>query len=428
MNSRTVTTATPQTVDHRPRVTVLSGFAPAATLTVARTLQLDDPTLVLLHHDISRIRSGVIRRTVRTADAILEDTVVELVHGCISCTLREDVLPSLARLSHAHPGNDLLLALPQAIEPEDVAAACSHCLVNGTALTDLIHFDSYVTVIDAAAFLDDLSSTDDLRDRDLHAADNDDRAVAQVVARQLEFADTVVAWGRQDGAYETAQLDTLVGHLAPWATYVRIDRTATVDCSDLTTRLRRTGRHDPQTPAMIGRALEGLPIGVHDPEGSCGAASVLFESRRPFHPQRLNTALPELTRETLRGRGQIWLASQPDVAIGWETAGHGINLGSLGHWLAAVDTARWPEASDMRRLAADATWDPYYGDRRNVLAFIGVGLDTDAVPAILNHCLLTDDELADGFESWAAMPDPFAGFFALDHDTDTDTDTVDNSV
>jgi G3E family GTPase len=283
MSSSPITATAAPTVDSRPHVTVLAGFAPSATEAVARALLVTDPRLVLIQHDISRIRDGAVRRTVRTAAAVLEDQVVELVHGCVSCTLREDVLPTLVRMSRRRPGSDIVLALPPAIEPEAVAAACEHCAVDGSLVTDCVRFDSYVAVVEATGFLDDLSSTDDLRHRGLHAADNDDRSVADVLARQVEYADTIVVWGHPDrDGFDNAQLNALLHRLAPWAAHVRVGDTATVDCAGLAGRLRHTGRHDPQTPGMLARAMEGFPIGVHDPTSDCGTVSVLFQARRPF--------------------------------------------------------------------------------------------------------------------------------------------------
>jgi G3E family GTPase len=129
---------------------------------------------------------------------------------------------------------------------------------------------------------------------------------------------------------------------------------------------------------MLGRVMEGFPIGVHEPAANYDVVSVLFEARRPFHPQRLHDALQALTGEALRGRGQLWIASQPDAVVGWESAGGGIGLGSLGYWLAALPEDRWDEAT---------------------------------------ACLLTDAEVAEGFDAWARSSDPFAGCFPLTNDT-----------
>ncbi|MEU4563554.1 GTP-binding protein [Actinoplanes sp. NPDC023936] len=385
-----------------PAVTVLSGFNPGTVQAAARALLIADPNLVAVSHSLTGLRDGVVRRTVESAAGIVEQVDVTLEHGCVSCTLREDVLPTLLRLADEQPGSDILLVLPPVVEPEAVATVCAHA-------TEALRFDSYVTVVDADDFLDDLASSDDLRDRDMHAAEDDHRAVAEVVVHQVEFADTVLLWSRPDtDRLDLQRLGTLVHRLAPWAVQVATGTSPLLDCAGLTAGLRRTGRHDPNRPGMLGLALEGRQIAVHD-----GESSVVFRARRPFHPQRLHDALESITEQALRGRGQLWIASQPDAVVAFEAAGGGVSLGSLGYWLAALPVERWTETSVERRLAADLDWDPYYGDRQTVLALIGFELDAVRLNALLNDCLLTDAEIADGFDAWRAWPDPFAGCFPL---------------
>ncbi|MFG2040523.1 CobW family GTP-binding protein [Dactylosporangium sp. NPDC048998] len=402
-------TRTAAVEDLRPAVTVLAGFAPSATHAVARALLHADPDLLLVRHDLDGVLRGQVQRVVRTSGGLLEDVTVELVHGCVQCTLREDVLPTLARLSREHPGRDLVLVLPPAVDPESLAAACA-----GHPVTESVRFDSYVTVVDAATVLDDLTSTDDLRHRGMHAAHDDHRGVAELLVRQVEYADTVVLWADPDAdGFELARMGTLLHRLAPWATHFTDGVTPVVDCARMTRRLRDTRRHDPNVPGMLGRVMEGFSIGVHEPAADCGVVSVLFHARRPFHPQRLHDALEDLTGEALRSRGQCWIASQPDGAVGWESAGGGVALGTLGFWLAALPTHRWDEATTLRRLAANLNWDPYYGDRGTSLVFIGLHLDPAAITDLLRACLLTDDEVAGGFDAWRDLPDPFANCFPL---------------
>ncbi|GIF16735.1 CobW family GTP-binding protein [Actinoplanes teichomyceticus] len=410
------TSVAPARADRRPAVTVLSGFSPAAVQAAARALLIGADRLLAISHDLTGIRHGIVRRTVRSATALIEQSTVEPVHGCVSCTLRDDVLPTLVRLARTCPDSDLLLVLPPAVEPETVATACARCLVDGAPVTDAVRFDSYVTVVDADRFLGDLASSDDLRDRDLHAADDDHRAVAEVVAHQVEFCDTVILWSRPDtDPVELSRLGTLVHRLAPWAVQVPTGTTHSLDCTGLTALVHGTGRHDPRRPGVLGLALEGRPIAVHAPSPD-GVTSIVFESRRPFHPQRWHDALGTLTGDALRGRGQLWIASQPDAVVGFECAGGGVRMDGLGYWLAALPVERWTRTSDDRRLAADLGWDPYYGDRRTVLALIGLRLDAAAITGTLRSCLLTDAELADGMDRWRQLSDPFAGCFPLTGD------------
>jgi G3E family GTPase len=66
------------------------------------------------------------------------------------------------------------------------------------------------------------------------------------------------------------------------------------------------------------------------------------------------------------------------------------------------------EVPDPREYAAmRAMWLPLWGDRRQELAIIGVGLDEAAARAQLDACLLDDEELAAGPFAWQRFSDPF---------------------
>jgi hypothetical protein len=71
----------------------------------------------------------------------------------------------------------------------------------------------------------------------------------------------------------------------------------------------------------------------------------------------------------------------------------------------------WDEVDDERRLAAAVDWDPYYDDRHHQLAFIGIDIDPVHIHKILTRCLLTDDELSRGPDSWQHLADPFSSSY-----------------
>lgn len=160
-------------------------------------------------------------------------------------------------------------------------------------------------------------------------------------------------------------------------------------------------------------ALRGYILGVHEPHPDCGIVSVVFRARRPFYPQRLHDVFEDINDEVLRSRGHLWLVSQPDTVIAWSFAGGGLTLGSLGHWLVALPDSGWEDVSNHRRFAAALDWDPYYGDRHQHLVFIGLDLDPVSLCRTLASCVLTDDELADGSDTWRHDDDPLAGCFPV---------------
>ena len=74
-------------------------------------------------------------------------------------------------------------------------------------------------------------------------------------------------------------------------------------------------------------------------------------------------------------------------------------------WWAAIPKEQWPE--NLERDIAPL-WDALYGDRQQELVVIGKGLDENAVRALLDDCLLRDNEMSGGPEAWAQFEDPFA--------------------
>jgi G3E family GTPase len=407
--------AAPSQADLRPALTLLTGFAPEATRAAADLLARADPALLVVGYDLTGlVADGTVRRTVRDGRGTIEDERTVLEHGCLSCTVREDLLPALVRLARSRPGSDIALVLPPSMEPETVATACSWCHVDGAPVTDAIRIDSVVAVCDPASLLDTLDSDQDLADRGLQAADDDTRSVADTAARQIEYADTVLLWtldadpaGAAD-PYEHARLAVLLERLNPWARHLVADLD---EPGRLSARLRRSGRFDPDGPEPYGRGLEGYAVGCHEPEPDCGVVATLYRARRPFHPARLHRALPAVAGSTLRGRGHLWIASQPDSIVAWESSGGGVSMGDLGRWLAATPDEEWDESSPERRINADLHWDPDFGDREIQLAFVGLHFAADELAAVLDGCLLTDEEIAEGRRAWREYEDPFGGCF-----------------
>ncbi|MDN3238791.1 CobW family GTP-binding protein [Glycomyces tritici] len=396
--------------DLRPALTLLTGFAPKATREAADLLTLADPSLLVVTYDLAELLdSGTVRRLVHDGRGPIEDERVTLEHGCINCTIREDLLPALVRLARSRPAADLALVLPPSMEPEAVTTACGWCDVDGAPVSDAIRIDSVVAVCDPGSLLETLDSDQDLADRSLQAADDDTRSVSEVAARQIEFADTVLLWAPDsDLDYEHTRLSVLLQRLNPWARHLVLDLP---EPAWLSARIRRSGRFDPEAPEPHGRGLEGYAVGCHEPEPDCGVVASVYRARRPFHPERFHQALPALAGRTLRGRGHLWLAGQPDTIVAWESSGGGVSMGDLGRWLAATPDEEWEESSPERRVNADLHWDADFGDRGIQLAFVGIHFAADELTAVLDACLLTDDEVAEGAAAWREYPDPFEGCF-----------------
>ena len=136
-------------------------------------------------------------------------------------------------------------------------------------------------------------------------------------------------------------------------------------------------------------------------------SSALYRVHRPFHPGRFwdwfNADHPGL----LRVKGLIWLATRNLLVGGVSRTRWQNTCGAAGIWWAALPREEWPQ-EPQALMRMQETWREPYGDRRQELVLVG---DPEHLSSTmrrqLDACLLTDQEFAQPFQEWAALPDPF---------------------
>lgn len=387
---------TPET---RTRLVIVTGLPTAPVTRVTETLLAAAPGTVAVHHDLRQLRHGVVVRRVRQHDGRERVTTVELAHGCVSCTLREDLLPVLVDLADAPDTRRIVLRIDPVLEPESICWALRHVALAGqNTLADVLDIEAVIAVLDTATWLSDATGTVELTERGLASTADDDRTLAQVAVGQAEFADALILAGVPRNAWTVARTNAVLDRLCPTAPRTRVE---VLDPAALLARIpadARRGRiNDPHGPVLCGEP----PV-----EADCGAALTVFTARRPFHPERLHTALDVLLDGVVRVRGRLWVASQPDYALWLESAGGGLEVYHAGPWLAALDQSLWDSVSAERRALAALRWDPYYGDRDQELTVLTHQADPAEITRALEVALLTDDELAEGWQAWREFPDP----------------------
>jgi G3E family GTPase len=390
-------------------VTVVCGPDRAHSLRTARRLLGGDPFRVLVEHDVTQVEAGLVGRTEQWGDGRVEATVVELAHGCVSCTLREDVLPALVALARSRHASHVVLLLPDVVEPAGFVEAFHGMPLSlpgeddGVTAATACRISRIVAVVDAPGLVPTVAEGLTLAETGRAAADADDRTLGEVAVRQLETADIVVAGDA--GPTERA----LVALLNPGVRLVHEGDAATdVLPADVFDLERALDRGDPSV----------VPAGP-EVRRDADAWSVTWRARAPFHPARLHDALTDVTDTVLRSRGTVWLAGHPGAMIGWDGVGPRVSLGVVGSWLDGAEPCAWDHAHPHHRMRAELDWHDAVGDRYQELCLTGVGeLPHRAVDA-LAAAVLTEVELR-ATENGRRSPaggDPFADVFARpDHD------------
>jgi hypothetical protein len=108
----------------------------------------------------------------------------------------------------------------------------------------------------------------------------------------------------------------------------------------------------------------------------------------------------------IRTRGRLWLASQPEQAMWFESAGGGLRVSSAGKWLAALTGPELADIDAERRAFAELTWDDQYGDRHTAMTVLVYSAHAAEILDALDGALLTGDELRFP-QDWIHYDDPF---------------------
>ncbi|MFD1813158.1 GTP-binding protein [Rhodococcus gannanensis] len=207
-------------------------------------------------------------------------------------------------------------------------------------------------------------------------------ASAVTVAAQIEHATTVVLteWRALDTESVTL-LVALLGHLNPSASLVLLGSDSSIGVDD--------GRHRDIASAVMANAgwmhvLSGTftPRTVHD-----RVATFRYENVRPFHPGRLAELFSDDSDgggRIVRSAGFFTISSRPDEVALWDQCGTAMTFSLLRH-----------DHSDGEPLTIGQD-----------IAFTGVDLDVARLTTELDACVLDDDELLAGAESWTRWPDP----------------------
>ena len=351
---------------------VVTGVDAAAMAAATVGLQWDLPRAVVVRHHIDP-ESATITRTVSDASGVLEEEVVELEHLCLTCALRQDILPTIERLARQRRWESIVAHLPLAGEAGHLCRA----LAGEPRRHRLVEVATVVAALRGSSLADDLLGGSRLHEIGAAMVPDDDRGVGEVLARQVEYADATIC---VDGGDQTARelLTALVRPGGGVHTEVfgpsGAELLAVRHDTDRSEAWTATVRREP-LPPHAGRRVWQLDL----------------QSDRPLHPERFMAEIEALGSGRHRSRGCFWLSTRPHQIGAWEGSGGHLHIGIVDEW---------GDQPPLNRLVITGDWSD---------------LDVNQLAVRFHRCLVTEEELSqrhrwqvaeDGFEPWLGPIEP----------------------
>ncbi|EGQ4355287.1 GTP-binding protein [Staphylococcus pseudintermedius] len=387
-------------------VTVLSGYLGSGKTTLLNHIlnNREGRRIAVIVNDMSEVNidkdlvaeGGGLSRT--------DEKLVELSNGCICCTLRDDLLKEVERIVKRGGIDQIVIESTGISEPVPVAQTFSYVdEALGIDLTEICRLDTMVTVVDANRFIKDYQSGDMLLDRDQAVGEDDERTIADLLIDQIEFCDVLIL-NKIDlvSEEEANRLEAMLRKLQPTAKLIR-----TVNAEVNIDEVLETGRFNFEAASQSAGWLQELEAGGHATHTleteEYGISSFVYRRRLPFHAERFNAFLENMSESIVRAKGIAWLAQYNDVACLVSQAGTAVDIHPVTFWVASMPKAE-RAAILQERPDVRADWDPEYGDRHTQLVMIGIDLDEAAITAQLDACLLNSQEID---ADWSQFSEPY---------------------
>ncbi|MCR1783481.1 cobalamin biosynthesis protein CobW [Nocardioides carbamazepini] len=297
----------------RVPVVLLTGVDPDAMATTMVGLQFGLPDAVAVRHEIDPER-GLLTRTVSDLSGVVETHELLLEHACVTCAIREDIVPTLERLARDGRWHSIVAHLPVGAEAGHLCSV----LTWDTRLARFLRVATVVTALGTRHPVRDLLGDDLLADRGLHCAADDRRGVGEVLAAMVEYADVLTF---DDGPDPVAR--GLVEALARPGVPV-LEGGHGLESRQLLGSLHQRAHSDDWTSPTRAHALPDIRTE--------GVWRVDLRAPRPFHPDRLLESLELIGGGAHRSRGCFWLPTRSGRALEWDGAGGQLSIGDHAGW------------------------------------------------------------------------------------------------
>ena len=382
-------------------------------------LECGDRKLALLVNDVGEINvdASLVKAKLKELDDS-ETQLVELSNGCICCSIQGDLASAVTELVTTSGADHIVIEASGVAEPTQLIQGFYLQDLFGNRAIDIAPINALVTVIDSGLFLREWKRIGESNAERNILRQGENQPVFELMIEQIECADYIVL-NKRDLLEEDEELPLLeivsglngraqvrlaknCGIVIPELLGCRAFRMEdTIGAPRWMQELEAISRADEprfspaEPPAPLGGLKPG-PIAPKAPVGEgfaskYGLHTFIYRRQMPFKATDLAAFLHRAHPGVLRVKGFAWIAERWDQVALVSVAGDVNRCDFIGDWW----VSRY-EQGEVRRDEfpddVERAWQEPYGDRRQEIVFIGIGMDEDQIVSELEACCIRPEE------------------------------------
>eukprot|EP00536_Pseudo-nitzschia_multiseries_P008926 jgi/Psemu1/241666/estExt_Genewise1.C_2370022 len=430
LSAAATTTATESGTEAVP-ITLLSGFLGSGKTTTLQHLleNRDGLRIGVIVNDMASV--NIDAKLVKSDNNNNNDNdndggIVELQNGCACCSLADELLTTVDRLlstrSKANkPLDAVVVELSGVADPIAIQQNWKAAKMEGHPATQKADMKRVVTLIDSSTFGTDWMTWDVAGDRGGWTDPGDDcssmRKVPELLAEQVEAAD-VLLLNKIDlaGPEQVKVAAALAQTINDKAVVERVEFGRVASPQQI---VRETKKQQEAEEQAAAASKKRDTVSTAD----LNIDSFVYRADRPFESRNLMGLLNTWPDEeedigraspffgVLRSKGFCWMAPtkwkpepeggdpwRHDTAMYWSHAGKHFGISIAGKWWATLSESQMEkffengngDTAEFDRIKREDFVSEEWGDRRQELVFIGVGLDQEKITEALDACLIGD--------------------------------------
>ena len=370
----------------KPVVLITGYLGSGKTTLLNKLLRQETRRVALIVNDMGSI--NVDAEILRKEGAnVTECPMYELQNGCICCTLRDEFIKQLEKISGIDSVEVVFVEASGISNPGAVSA--SFLAYEEENPDTNVYLTSVVTVVDAdrihREFLGELKQRKaDGEKTDVNKLSEEE--ISTLIIDQIEFCNYIVL-NKCDllGEQQLAEVERVVRDFQPRAPIIRSVQ-GSVDIGQIVTQ-EPFNYEQIDSSSAIQKAINSLCQNKTGCTDEYGISSFVFEERRPFNRARFMEFLrSQYPASLIRAKGYIWFSdADADVQL-FEQAGRNSSVTEVSYWIDAL-VEEQKQAFLAENPDVKENWDEEFGDRENQIVFIGKGYDQAQIRSALESCL-----------------------------------------